>query len=166
MQTEDQEQTGGMDALDRIGLEAAQEEAEAERTEQEFLNPTPEGQIDPALAWAQIPKMVGGIFAMALPEVASAYTDAACMQWGGAMAMVADKHGWDAAETMGRFAPEIALAVASFPLVVPVVVAIKKKRAEAAENAPKLTTELQEPTIEAEAISDGELKGGNFDEPV
>lgn len=166
MQTEDQEQTGGMDALDRIGLEAAQEEEAAERAEQEFLNPTPEGQIDPALAWAQLPRMAGGIFQIALPEVAAAYTEEACMKWGTGMAMVANKHGWDAGETMSRFAPEIALAMATFPLLAPVVMAIKKKRAEAAENAPKLTTKLEEPTIEAETISDGELNGGNFEEPA
>jgi len=162
---ETQNEGGGLDALDRIALEAGQEEAEAAQAEQDFLNPQTEPAIDPAIAWAQIPAMFGGIISMALPEVAPAYSEAACMKWGAAMAQVAQKHNWDAAETMSRFAPEIALAVASFPLVVPVVAAIKKKRAEAAENRPRLTTEMEEGTLQAETVPDDEQQGGDFVEP-
>ena len=52
------------------------------------------------------------------------------------MSAVAEKHGWDAAETMARFGPEIALTVATLPLVVPTVLAIKKAQDKAKKERP------------------------------
>jgi hypothetical protein len=123
-----------MDTLDKIALEAGGIEADAQAAEDAILNPNPEPVIDPASAWAQLPMMFGGILAMAMPELKDVYTEPACMQWGGAMAQVAEKRGWDAQETMAKWGPEIALVLASVPLVVPTVAAIKKKRAEGAQN--------------------------------
>lgn len=116
-----------MDTLDQIAAEAVMHESEQEAAQEAAMNPEAEQQpaIDPALAWAQIPKMFGSILSMALPELDQVYTDQRCYAWGSAMSAVADKYGWDAAETMSRYAPEIALVVATIPLAVPTVKAIK-----------------------------------------
>lgn len=113
--------------LDRIALAASQDEAAADAAEQAALHPELEG-IDPAAQWAQVPKMLGGLLSIAMPELREAYTDKACYEWGGAMAMVADKYGWDANRVMG---PELALVVASVPLVLPTYFAIRARREEA-----------------------------------
>lgn len=121
-----------MDTLDLIGAEAAPLEAEQQAAIDAIENPpAPEPLIDPSYGWAQIPAVLGGMLGMALPELQGVYTEDACMKWGVAMHMVATKHGWECGETMARFGPEIALAVASFPLVVPVVQVVKARRAEA-----------------------------------
>lgn len=127
-----------MDALDQIAAEAAPLEAEQQQRLDDIENPpAPEPIIDPSYGWAQIPAMVGGMLTMAMPELQGVYNEAACMQWGTAMHAVATKHGWEAGETMARWAPEIALTMASLPLVVPVVHAVKARKA-AAEKAPSL----------------------------
>jgi hypothetical protein len=125
-----------LDNLDRIALEASGSEAEAQAVEDAILNPNPEPVIDPAQTWAQVPKMFGGLLAMAMPELAQVYTDDKCLAWGVGMAAVSEKYGWDAGETISRFGPEIALVVASLPLVLPTVTAIKTRRAEAAKKPP------------------------------
>lgn len=117
------------DPLDRIAIEAAGDEAAAAQAQEEFLNPPQEDPgIDPAQAWAQIPFMLGKVVCMALPELNGVYNEQACLQWGVGMAAVADKYGWDAGDTMARWAPEIALTVASIPLVVPTYHAIKARK--------------------------------------
>lgn len=117
------------DPLDRIAIEAAGDEAARDQAEQDFINPPPEDNgIDPAQAWAQIPFMLGKVVTMALPELAGVYNEQACLQWGVGMAAVADKYGWDAGDTMAKWAPEIALTVASIPLVVPTYQAIKARK--------------------------------------
>ena len=117
-----------MDVLDQIAAEAAQLETEQAQVQQAIENPEEQQEpaIDPALAWAQIPKMFGGILSMALPELGAVYTDDKCHAWGSAMSMVADKYGWDAAETMAKWGPEIALTLATLPLAIPTVKAIQK----------------------------------------
>jgi hypothetical protein len=140
-------------ALEEIARQAGAEEhtAEAEQAQAE----APSGP-DPlqAQAWAQIPMMLGGLLAMALPEVADAYTEDACMRWGGAMAMLAEKHGWEAGSTMAKYAPEIAVTMASIPLVVPVVHAIKARREAAKSDAPSLA-EAAQAAPGAEPMRDG-----------
>jgi heme exporter protein D len=137
-------------ALDEIARQAGAEEhaAEADAAAAE----APSGP-DPtqAQAWAQIPMMLGGLLAIALPEVAGAYTEDACMRWGGAMAMLAEKHGWEAGATMAKYGPEIAVTMASIPLVVPVVHAIKARREAAKSEAPTLA----EAEAGAEPMRDG-----------
>lgn len=123
-----------MDTLDMIAAEAAPLEADQQDRIDAIENPQPEQIIDPSFGWAQIPLMVGGMLSMAMPELKGVYTEAACTQWGTAMHAVATKYGWEAGETISRFAPEIALAVASFPLVVPVVHAVKARKAAVAEH--------------------------------
>lgn len=123
-----------MDALDMIAAEANPLEAEQQAAIDAIENPpAPEPIIDPSYGWAQIPAMIGGMLTMAMPELNGVYNEQACMQWGTAMHAVATKHGWEAGETMARFGPEIALTVASIPLVVPVVHAVKARRAAAEE---------------------------------
>lgn len=124
----EQQNGGGIDALDRIALEASGDENAAQAAENELLNPEPEGAIDPAAAWAQLPMMFGGILSIAMPEMKGVYTEDKCLAWGAAMAQVAQKYGWDAGETMSRWAPEIALTVASIPLVLPTMEAIKQRK--------------------------------------
>ncbi|MES2367206.1 MAG: hypothetical protein V4563_15115 [Pseudomonadota bacterium] len=115
-----------MDALDRIALEAGGGEAEAQAVEDAMINPPP--AIDPAETWAQIPMMVGGLLAMAMPELKAAYSQTNCMNWGQSMQALADKYGWDAATTMAKWAPEIGVIVASIPLVLPTVSAFKARK--------------------------------------
>jgi len=135
-----------MDTLDQIALEAGGVEADqAARLDAIQNPPAPEPIIDPSYGWAQIPAMLGGMLTMAMPELAGVYHEQACMQWGTAMHAVATKHGWEAGETMARFAPEIALAVASFPLVIPVVQAVKSRKAAAAEAEDRKRRGLTEP---------------------
>jgi hypothetical protein len=122
-------------ALDAIAGEAARLEGEQEQQQQPA---TPEPGPLEAHAWAQIPMMVGGLLAMALPEVADAYTPDACLRWGEGMAAVANKYGWEAGETMAKYAPEIALTMASVPLVLPVVKAIKARKEAAESKAPRI----------------------------
>ena len=126
-----------MDNLDKIAAESSILEGEQQAAEDAATNPGQDAPaIDPALAWAQLPKMFGGIISMALPELDKVYTDDKCYAWGAAMSSVAEKHGWDAAETMARFGPEIALTVATLPLVVPTVLAIKKAQDKARKERP------------------------------
>lgn len=120
--------TGGLDALDRIALEAGLDEQAAQRAEDEALNPPPpEGVPDPADIWALIPKQLGGILAIALPELREVYTDDACRQWGIGMAAVSQKYGWDAADTLAKWAPEVALVTATIPLAVPTYFAVQRR---------------------------------------
>lgn len=158
-----------LDALDRISLEASTDEKDAAQKEQDILNPPPENPVNPAIAWAQIPRMLGSLLAIAMPELQDAYTHDACMTWGGAMAQVADKYGWDAAETMSKWAPEIALTVASLPLVLPTIAAIKKKRASGAKSRPAIEDDDdvsgRGENMEDLEVSPGTLEGGNFEKP-
>ena len=135
-----------MDTLDQIALEAGGvEKDQADRLDAIQNPPAPEPIIDPSYGWAQIPAMVGGMLTMAMPELAGVYNEQACIQWGTAMHAVATKHGWEAGETMARFAPEIALTMASLPLVVPVVQVVKARKAAAEAEAERKRRGLTEP---------------------
>lgn len=116
-----------MDTLDQIAAEASQLENEHAAAQAAIENPDEQAApaVDPAQAWAALPKMFGGILSMAFPELGKVYTDDRCYQWGAAMQQVADKYGWDAGETMARWAPEIALTMATLPLALPTVAVIK-----------------------------------------
>lgn len=114
--------------LDRLEAEARALEAEADA---EAKGPDAAPEISQAQIWAQVPLQVGALLAMALPELAGVYTEPRCLAWGNGMAAVAEKYGWDAGESIGKWAPEIMLIAASIPLIVPTVQAFKKKRAEA-----------------------------------
>lgn len=120
------------DPFDRITIEAGRAEQERAQADAEFIDPQPEAPpgIDPAQTWGQIPFMLGKVITMGLPELAGVYNEQACYQWGLGMAAVSDKYGWDAGETLSRFGPEIALVMASVPLVVPTFQAIKARREE------------------------------------
>lgn len=118
-----------LDNLDRIALEAGEGEADEQAKLDAIENPPPpEPLINPAESWAQIPFMVGGLLSMAMPELKEAYTPAACLTWGESMHLVAQKYEWDAAETMSKWAPDIGLLMASLPLVLPTIAAIKARR--------------------------------------
>lgn len=125
----------GPDALDRIALEASFDEQAAQRAQDEALNPPPpEGVPDQADIWALVPKQLGALLSIAMPELGHVYTDDACRQWGIGMAAVSQKYGWDAADTLAKFAPELALVTATIPLAVPTFLAVRK-RTEAARLA-------------------------------
>jgi ribulose 1,5-bisphosphate carboxylase large subunit-like protein len=133
----------GLSALDRIGIEAQGMENDAQAAEDKIVNgePEPEPVIDPAHAWGQLAMMAGGILGMALPELRAVYTEDACLAWGGGMAAVSDKYGWDAGDTAAKWAPECMLLMTSLPLIVPTVQAIKQRqaasKAKALNDAPK-----------------------------
>jgi len=126
-------EAGELSAMDRIAMEAQADEAERAAEENKFINGEPETEpvIDPARAWGTMAMTVGGFLGMAMPELRAVYTEDACMQWGTGMAAVADKYGWDAGDTVAKWAPECALLMASIPLIVPTVVAVKERRAAA-----------------------------------
>lgn len=138
------------DPLDRIALEAGGAEAAAQAKVDEILNPEP--AIDPAEAWAALPKMFGGLLQIAMPELAGVYTDAACLQWGGAMQVLAEKHNWDAASTMANWAPEIGIVFATLPLALPTIKAIRARKAE----NDKETRRMANRTVDSGATAGGE----------
>lgn len=165
----DNDKQAGPDPLDQIGLEAAGMEAQAAAKQQEILEPEP--TIDPAEAWAAIPKMFGSLIQIAMPELAGVYTDQACYAWGGAFHEVAKKHNWDAVGTLNRWGPEIGLVFASVPLIVPTVQAIRARRAEAEKNKPAKPADIQDGVTMQPPTEDGTVgpnnapQGGNFVEP-
>lgn len=162
------EEQGGMSDLDRIALEASADEQAQAAKEDAVLHPEKANLPDPATAWAQIPAMFGGLLGIAMPELKGAYTEAACMQWGGAMAQVADKYGWDAGETMSRFAPEIALVMATLPLALPTAKAIGERRKKAAQERPEPPQRPDNGLVDTSMPIDpktGLPIGGNFVKP-
>jgi hypothetical protein len=157
------------DQLDRIAMEAAGDEAAASQAEQDFLNPPDENAIDPAQTWAQIPLMFGRLISMAMPELHGVYTPDKCLVWGQGMAAVADKYEWDAASTIARFGPEIALCVASVPLVLPTVAAIRARQEAKAKEAPKDQQEKAIDPATGDVMEPGnpmQKPPGNFSERV
>jgi hypothetical protein len=117
-------------ALDAIGAEAAFGEQEQEQKQQQAGEaPNP---MAGAAGWAMIAHGIGGIIGVALPEVAGAYNEQSCMAWGVAMDSLSQKYGWG--DGVSRFGPEIAVVMASAPLVLPVVVAVRLRK-EAARKA-------------------------------
>lgn len=128
-------------ALDAIGAEAALSEQEQEQKQQQATEP-PNPMAGPA-GWAMIAHGIGGIFAVALPEVAGAYTQDACMNWGVAMDALSQKYGWEGG--VSRFGPEIAVVMASAPLVLPVVGAVKARKAVSEKKAEAIQAQGAEP---------------------
>lgn len=124
-------ETVELDALDRIALEAQGSENEAQAVEDAILNPDAGTVIDPAQTWAQIPAALGGLLAIAMPELKNAYTEANCLQWGAGMAAVSEKYGWDAGETISKWTPEFMLIMATVPLLLPTIQAVQMRRAAA-----------------------------------
>jgi len=127
------------DPFDLIAMEAASGEAEQAAEHEKILNggEEPPPPIDQAQVWAQIPKQLGGLLVMAMPELDGVYNDAACLQWGTGMAAVSAKRGWDAGETIAKWGPEFMLAIATFGLVVPTVRAVKARRDAAKDKEPE-----------------------------
>ncbi|WP_426078876.1 hypothetical protein [Janthinobacterium sp. PSPC3-1] len=152
------------DPFDRITIEAGRAEQERAQEDAEFIDPQPDAPpgIDPAQTWGQIPFMLGKVIVMGLPELAGVYNEQACYQWGVGMAAVSEKYGWDAGETLTRFGPEIALVVASVPLVVPTYQAIKARR-EAKDEKAAPRREEKDITPGADVPPMGQAPGGFVD---
>ena len=91
-----------LDALDMIGIEAGRDEADLQAAQDEFLNPTPPELQPPGEAWSMIPKTLGMFASKLLPELKDIFTNDACDEWGNAMALVSQKYGWDAGETLSK----------------------------------------------------------------
>jgi hypothetical protein len=128
-----------IDPLDRIALEASIDEQAAQRAQDEALNPPPpEGVPDQADIWALVPRQLGALLAIALPELGHVYNEDACRQWGVGMAAVSQKYGWDAADTLAKFGPELALVTATIPLAVPTYFAVRKRLDAAREQREKV----------------------------
>lgn len=107
--------------------------------------------------------MLGKVLAMGMPELAPIYNEQACYQWGVGMAAVSDKYGWDAGEVIGRFGPEIALVVASVPLVVPTYQAIKARREAAEKESNNRRQPEKDITPGADVPPMGQAPGGFVD---
>jgi hypothetical protein len=135
-------------ALDAIGAEASQSEQEQEQLQQQATEaPNP---MAGAAGWAMIANGIGGIVGVALPEVRGAYTEDACMQWGVAMDALAQKYGWEGG--VNRFGPEIAVVMASAPLVLPVVVAVRTRKEAAAKKVEAIQQQGAEPMRDGAAV--------------
>lgn len=85
--------------------------------------------IDPVELWASVPQTIGSVLVMALPELKGVYSREACRAWGEAMVPVAMKYGWEAK----ALPVEIPAIFATLALVLPTVIAVKARRAKAAE---------------------------------
>ncbi|SFU99589.1 hypothetical protein [Pseudoduganella namucuonensis] len=151
-----------LSALDRIALEAGFEEQAQAKADHANLHPELE-RIDPAEAWAQLPLMLGGLLSIAMPELREAYNPKACYQWGGAMAMVAEKYGWDAATVIG---PELALVAASVPLVLPTYFAIKARRDKVERERPVQAEPAREPAEASQPRGPMDQAPGGFSVPA
>lgn len=75
-----------------------------------------------AKEWALLMFTVGSAVTMIAPELRQVYTQEACLHWGQCAHAVGKKYGWNAPA-----APEIALAGATFGMVVPTVFAIRHR---------------------------------------
>jgi hypothetical protein len=151
-------------ALDAIALEASGDERAREQAQEEAAHP--EGMPDQAELWGLIPMQLGALLSMALPELRGVYTEQACREWGVGMAAVSQKYGWDAADTLAKYAPELALVTATIPLAVPTYFAIRKRLDAAAEKR-----EREQPRAEPmkdlnpEPVPAGRQEPGGFSEP-
>lgn len=127
-----------MGALDQIKAEAAAIEAPAgvadamKAMEAPAASPQPAPCLDEearrkaeAEEWAHLPATFGSIVCMAIPELAEAYCEAHCLAWGVAMERVAHKYGWSVA----NIGPWLGLIVATVPMAVPTIVAVRARRA-------------------------------------
>ena len=94
--------------------------------------PVPVSLESAAEAWAEIPDAVGMLLTTYLPELQPVYARDACLNWGKAMAKLAEKRGWSG----GGLPPEVTVLMATAGFVVPTVGAIKRRRAAAAEQKP------------------------------
>lgn len=87
---------------------------------------------DPAMEWARFPALFGSIVGSVMPELAPVYSDAACRNWGEAMVPLAAKYGWSPSEFMKWLDPWVGLGLATWPLAVPTVQAIRARRSPGA----------------------------------
>jgi hypothetical protein len=85
--------------------------------------PEPAEVIDPAEAWADIPRQVGKLLCIAAPELADVYTEKACKQWGKDMHRVAVKRGW----STDGLPPEVAAAISTGGFLLPSFFVIRAK---------------------------------------
>src|SRR5581483_1164852 len=88
-------------------------------------------QPDPAKGWAQIPQIFGGILSRWFPELGPVYTEQQCLAWGTAMVPLAEKYGWNISAIFEWLGPWFGLALATEPLAVPTVLAIRARIAAA-----------------------------------
>lgn len=114
-------------ALDQIAAEAAALDLESAPLAAPGADSLP-AQSD-AEEWAKLPAMFGSILCMAIPKLGPAYSPANCLAWGKAMDDVARAHGWNAAEIIRKFGPWPALVLASLPMALPTIAALKEARA-------------------------------------
>lgn len=80
--------------------------------------------IDPADAWADIPRKVGSLLTIVAPELRDVYSEAACKEWGRDMHRLATKRGWS---TEG-LPPEVAAGISSAGFLLPTLLVLKGKR--------------------------------------
>jgi len=109
--------------------------------------PGPAPAADPAKEWAQFPALFGSVVGQAMPELLKVYSDEACLRWGAAMVPLADRYGWKPAEFMAWLGPWAGVALATWPLAVPTVQAIRARRAQSAPTPATETAQAATATI-------------------
>ncbi len=125
------------EALEQIGQGAAVREDEENNQAQGV---TPEMVMTDAQKWSAIPRVLGSVLCMAMPELKPAYSDDNCNNWGEAMVPLAEKYGWNPDTAVG---PELGLVVVSLPMMVPTGLVIVQRRKAAREAAAKAAAERQ-----------------------
>lgn len=127
-----------MDATKMEALGGLMDEVDAEgpaTPEQQREEQQAQGMEESARQWGAIVYMVGNAAAMIAPELRQVYSEEACMNWGRAMNPVAEKYGWNGANSI----PELGLLIATAGLIVPSVFAIRARLAAVNEGKEKTT---------------------------
>lgn len=123
------------DALNDLHAQAAAEEAApapaAAPMEGEFQAARP----DPVKEWADTLGLVVAILTPALPFLPGIYTDTARQALATAIVPVCEKYGFDLHDSLGKWAPEIGLALVAGPLAVATVKEFRAFRREQAAQA-------------------------------
>lgn len=112
------------DVLDSIAAEGAALDLDS----QVAPAPGPLPAESNAAEWAKLPAMFGSILCLALPQLQAAYSPENCLAWGRAMDEVARAYGWDVVEIIKKLGPWPALILASLPMALPTLAAIKEAR--------------------------------------
>lgn len=99
--------------------------------------------VDPAEEWKTATRMAAGMVLSLVPEIKPDWTDEKLDAFGEALGRCAQHYGWSVGEVVGH--PLLALAIAGFPLAVPVwklkQVKEQKKRGELPVNVPQAMPE-------------------------
>lgn len=117
-----------MKELDHIAAEAAIAEADELANQPVMPGQEPAPVIDPAQEWRDLARFGADLVLSPVPELAADWTPERIDAFGNALARCAEHYGWTTGGILGH--PLAGLAVASWPLAVPVIRMTKEKKAK------------------------------------